>query len=476
MSLTTPPPLYVDLDGTLIASDLLHESVLRLMRASPLSVLKLPFWLLRGKANLKRQIALRVKVEPQSLPYRPEVLDTIRQAREQGRRVVLATASDASLAQPVADHLGLFDAVLGSEGDVNLAGTHKLEAIRKDNEGKPFSYAGDRPVDLQVWSGAASAVVVSSSPSLRERVRGVTAVEQEVDTPRATWRQWLYGIRLHQWLKNLLVFVPLLPIMRAAESHMWLAALAMFFAFGLCASAIYIFNDLLDLEADRQHKRKRKRPFASGAIPIAHGIIAGVVLLLLAAMLAALTLSPVACLALVGYVVLTTAYSIWLKRKMLVDVFTLAALYTSRILAGAAAIQVEPSFWLLGLSVFMFLSLALAKRYVEIRDLRASGRNNITGRAYAAGDDVFVLATGLSAGQLSILTLSLYLNDPFVAHQYAYPYLLWLLCPLLLYWLVRVWLKAHRGQMHDDPLVFAATDKLSRLLIGAALVVVLIAT
>lgn len=476
MSATPLPPLYVDLDGTLIATDLLHESVLKLMRASPAALFKLPFWLLRGKAHLKREIASRVCVDPTSLPYRAEVLETIREAREQGRRVVLATASDTSLAKPVAEHLGVFDAVIGSDGSVNLSGERKLAAIRADARGAPFTYAGDRPVDLAVWQGARSAVVVSASDSLRRRARAVTQVDREIDVPSATWRQWLYGIRLHQWLKNLLVFVPLLPIMRVAEPHMWLAALSMFFAFGLCASAIYVFNDLLDLEADRLHKRKRKRPFASGAIRIPQGIGVALLLLCAAAVLAAATLPGWACVSLICYVALTTAYSVWLKRRMLIDVFTLAALYTSRILAGAAAIQVEPSFWLLGLSVFMFLSLALAKRYVEIRDLRASGRSVITGRAYAANDDTFVLATGLSAGQLSILTLSLYLNDPLTAHQYAYPYVLWALCPLLLYWLVRIWLKAHRGQMHDDPLVFAATDSISRLILAAVLAAVIVAS
>ncbi len=476
MSATPLPPLYVDLDGTLIATDLLHESMLKLFRASPVSLLRLPFWLMRGKAYMKRRIAERVEVDPQALPYRQEVLETIQRAREQGRRVVLATASDTVLAKPVAEHLGVFDGVIGSDGAVNLSGERKLEAIRRDAGGQPFSYAGDRPVDLDVWRGAASAVVVSASKSLRRRASAVTQVAQEIDVPGPTWRQWLYGLRLHQWLKNLLVFVPVLPIMNAAEPQMWLAALSMFFAFGLCASAIYVFNDLLDLEADRQHKRKRKRPFASGAIPISQGIVAGILLLIAAAVLAVSTLPWIACATLVGYVALTTAYSVWLKRRMLVDVFTLAALYTSRILAGGAAIEVAPSFWLLGLSVFMFLSLALAKRYVEIRELRASGRSAITGRAYHASDDVFVLATGVGAGQLSILTLSIYLNDPIVAEQYVYPYVLWLLCPLLLYWLVRIWLKAHRGQMHDDPLVFAATDRVSRMIILLSLVIVVIAT
>jgi len=465
MSAAPFPHLYVDLDGTLIATDMLHESSLVLLRGSPITVLQFPAWLLHGKAFLKRQIAQRVNVDPAALPYRAGVLEIIRQAREQHQRVVLATATDELLASSVAKHLGVFDHVIASDGTHNLSGQRKLDAIRADAAGQPFCYVGNDHVDVTVWEGAQSAVVVSNSHSLRRRVRGCTHVVAEVDVPKPSLRDLLYGIRLHQWLKNLLVFVPLLPIMNEVTASMALAAFWMFLAFGLCASAIYVFNDLLDLESDRQHHRKKRRPFASGVIPIPNAFVLSLGLLFAGIALAVATLPLVALGVLLGYVVLTSLYSIWLKRRMLVDVFALAALYTVRILAGGAATQVEPSFWLLGFSMFMFLSLALAKRYVEIGELRANGRTEIRGRAYAATDDMFVLAAGLAAGQLSILTLSLYLNDPAGAQRYAHPYVLWLLCPMLLYWLVRVWLKAHRGELHDDPVVFAATDRISQLII-----------
>jgi 4-hydroxybenzoate polyprenyltransferase len=260
-----------------------------------------------------------------------------------------------------------------------------------------------------------------------------------------------------------------------ATPAMALAAIAVFFAFGLCASAIYLFNDLLDLEADRQHQRKKRRPIASGVLPIPWAIFLALGLLTVSAVLAAITLPITACAVLVGYVLLTSAYSLWLKRRMLVDVFTLAALYTIRILAGMAAMQVEGSFWLLGFSMFMFLSLALVKRYVEIGELSSRGVARAHGRAYATADGVFVLTSGVTAGQLSILTLSLYLTDPAVTHRYSHPYALWLLCPLLLYWLTRVWLKGHRGELHDDPVVFAATDRISQLLIVACVALVYVA-
>ncbi len=465
MNVTPLPHLYVDLDGTLIATDLLHESSLQLLRSSPLTLLRFPAWLLRGKAFLKRQIAERVSLDASVLPYRPGMLAIIQQAREQGRRIVLATASDELLAVSVAQHLGLFDHVLASDGKSNLSGHRKLEAIRADAAGHAFSYAGNDHVDLKVWQGCQAAVVVSSSRSLRERAATVATIEAHVDVPKPSLRNFLYGLRLHQWLKNLLVFLPLLPILGSVTQAMLLAATSMFFAFSLCASAIYIFNDLLDLEADRHHHRKKKRPFAAGLIPISQAVPLALALLFASALLAVLTLPPVAVATLVGYVLLTTAYSTWLKRRMLVDVFALAMLYTTRILAGSAATEVEPSFWLLGFSMFMFLSLALAKRYVEISEMRTRAQSVVKGRAYIAEDGAFIMATGLASGQLSILTLSLYLNDPTVAKRFDHPYGLWLLCPLLLYWLVRIWLKAHRGELHDDPVVFAATDRISQIIV-----------
>lgn len=466
------PNLYVDLDGTLIATDLLHESILKLLRASPLDVLRLPGWLLHGKAHLKQQVAQRVSFDPALLPYRASVLDLIRQARDEGRRVVLTTASDESLAGAVAKHLGLFDAVIASDGLINLSGSRKLDAIGADAKGQPFIYVGDRPIDLAVWSGAVAAVVVSNSAAFKRRVRAVTQVATEIELPKASLRDYLYGIRLHQWLKNLLVFVPLLPILSSATPSMVLSAVWMFVAFGLCASSIYVFNDLLDLEADRQHHRKRHRPFASGLIPVSQAALIGFSLLLSAGLLARLTLPASAGLMLVGYVALTTAYSIWLKRRMLMDVFALAGLYTVRILAGAAAIEVESSFWILAFSIFIFLSLALAKRYVEISELKTTGRNGIKERAYKAGDSLFILAAGMTAGEISILTLSLYMNDPLVAQKYRHPHLLWGLCPLLLYWVVRVWMKAYRSELHDDPVVFAAKDRISQLVITASVLLV----
>jgi len=473
---TRLPHLYVDLDGTLIASDLLHESTLLLVRDAPLAALRLPGWLMRGKAATKREIAQRVRLDAAALPYRAAVLELIGRARQQGRRVVLATACDRSLAEAVSAHLGLFDRVLASDGQRNLAGEQKLRAIEDDAAGHPFCYVSDDAVDLAVWRNAQSAVVVSNSKALLREAAALTRVEAAIEVPKPGVRDYVYGMRLHQWLKNLLVFVPLLPILNQATLPMLLAALAMFAAFGLCASAIYIVNDLLDLESDRHHHRKKGRPFAAGLIPISRALRLALLLLAASIALVALTLPPMALLALGAYVLLTTAYSTWLKRRMLVDVFALAGLYTMRILAGWAATRVEPSFWMLAFAMFMFLSLALAKRYVEIGELKPGDAEEVKGRAYTARDGSFIMAAGLSSGQLAILTLCLYLNEPALAGRYAYPFVLWLLCPLLLYWLARIWLKAHRGELYDDPVVFTIRDRLSRLITIAAVLLVVAAS
>lgn len=457
-------PLYVDLDGTLLATDTLHESLLQLLRVAPKQALQLPGWLGGGKAAFKRRIADHVQLDVTILPYREEVLAMVRQAREAGRRVVLATAADRSIADAVAAHLGLFDAVLASDGQTNLSGQDKLRAIEADAAGQPFTYAGDGAVDLDVWARAGGAVVVSNASSLRRQAATRCAAMQPVDVKAARLKDVLYQLRLHQWLKNLLVFVPLLPVLNTATPAMLLHAALMFLAFGFVASANYVFNDLLDLASDRQHHRKRTRPIAAGVLSIRDaGLLAGAMLLVGVAIAAALP--PLAMLVLAGYFVLTNLYSLWLKRRMLIDVFALASLYTVRIFAGAAATGVPPSFWLMAFSIFIFLSLALAKRYVEVRELVAAGKKQISGRAYLATDDVFVLAAGLAAGHASILTLSLYLHEPTTREFYSRPQVLWLMGPLMLYWLIRLWLKAHRGEMHDDPVVFAAMDGMSRVII-----------
>lgn len=454
-------PLFVDLDGSLLRSDLLVESALKLVKADVTNVARLARWWLEGKASLKTRIAAQVDLDVGTLPYDPEVVALARNAREQGRRVVLATASHRKYAEAVAAHLGLFDAVLATDESVNLNGERKLAAIRAD-AGGPFHYVGNGAVDMAIWKDAAGAVVVSSARSLAERAAAVTRVIAHVRPPAAGIGTWLRAIRLHQWAKNVLIFLPALPIAAALSASAWWALVLALVVFGFCASSVYLLNDVLDLEADRAHPRKRERPIPAGRISLVASALGGLLLWTVAFAVAWLWL-PLPFVGVLGaYWLCTLTYSLGLKRRVLVDVMMLAWLYTLRIVAGAAVIGVMPSFWILAFSVFLFLSLAAAKRYVEMGEMQRQNRDRVAGRGYMLSDIHFVLSLGVSSGMVSILVFSLYVNDPTSKANLAHPHALWLVCPLLLYWITRIWLKATRGELHYDPLVFAFVDRISR--------------
>ena len=470
MTMTRSLPLCVDCDGTLIRTDLLHESVLLLAKSSPLSLLKLPFWLLKGKAHLKQQIAQRVSLNAQTLPYDPEVLDLIRHARAQGRSVVLATASPRGQAEAIAAHLDLFDRVEATDALINLAGPNKAAHLESLFGRGGFDYAGNSRADLPVWAVSAGAIVVSSSQSLHKAAAASVSVLQVVKQLPRSLKVYAKAIRVHQWLKNLLVFVPVLAGHQLSAGPITAALLA-FAAFSLCASAVYVINDLLDLSSDRVHARKRNRPFASGALPISHGLVMAPGLLLASALIAAQL--PIAFAGtLVAYFAVTCLYSFWLKNQVIVDVLMLASLYTSRIIAGSAATSIVPSFWLLAFSMFMFLSLAIVKRYSEMLVVIQQNKTKAAGRGYVVSDLPVLVSLGSAAGYMAILILALYVNSPDLNGLYPRRWALWLVLPPLLYWISRVWMKAHRGEMHDDPVVFAATDKQSwviAVLVGCAL-------
>ncbi|WP_114240532.1 UbiA family prenyltransferase [Dyella sp. C9] len=463
-------PLCVDLDGTLIRSDLLVESALALLARSPLALFSMLVWLLRGKAHLKQEIARRIELDAQYLPYNNDVLAWVKEQQQQ-RLVILCTASDRQLAQRVADHVGGFDAVLASDGERNLSGTQKALALVGLYGERGFDYAGNAKVDLKVWKSARAAITVESGTRLSDAAARTTQVDRRFELPKAGPRHWLKALRVHQWIKNALVFLPLLAAHRMLEMQSLAATALAFFCFSLCASSVYITNDLLDLTADRQHHRKRNRPFAAGHLPLIAGPTAAVALLVAGFGLATM-LPNEFVLVLAGYYLLTSAYSFRFKRIMMLDVVVLALLYTSRIVAGTAAIQARPSFWLLAFSMFLFLSLAMIKRYVELLTAQKAGKIGASGRGYDVGDISLIQSLGASSGYLSVLVLALYIDSPDSRVLYQHPHYLWLLCPVLLYWISRTWAIAHRGVMHDDPVVFAVTDRVSQaLLLAAALVV-----
>jgi len=453
--------LCVDLDGTLLNSDILYESLLALLVRNPFYLFLLPFWLLRGKAAVKRELAVRVTLPAETLPYNPQVLELLRATTQRPR--VLCTASDELLVAPIALHLGLFEQVIASNGQRNVSGRNKAQALVEAFGERGFDYMGNGKVDLAVWAHAAGAWVVNNNSTLARAAARQTIVHAHWPAPPRL-RAWVKALRLHQWLKNLLVFVPLLTAHRFLDLASVGQSVLALVSFGLCASGVYLLNDLLDLTPDRLHTRKRNRPFAAGRLPLLQGLFAAP-LLTLAGLALSLTCNPHFAIVLLAYYVMTLAYSLKLKRIVMIDVVLLAALYTIRIIGGAVAIDIELSFWLLAFSIFIFLSLALLKRYTELRAILGTDRSQASGRGYGVEDLPLLQSLGASAGYIAVMVMALYINSPECVRLYGTPKLLWIICPILLYWVSRVWVIAHRGEMHDDPIVFAASDRASQIVI-----------
>jgi 4-hydroxybenzoate polyprenyltransferase len=455
-----PATLYVDLDGTLIYGDLSMEAVFALLLKNPLYFFLLPAWALRGKAYFKHQVALRASCDAENLPYHTAFIEFLRGERVGGRTLVLATASHRRHAEEVARHLGIFDGVIATENGLNLDGTRKLAAIEEHSAGKPFIYAGNERKDLAVWRRAQAAIVVNAPHAVIEAARRNASVERIFDGPRSGWRAYVRACRLHQWTKNLLLFVPLVTAHQWHNTQAAWQAAAAFVAFGLCASGIYVLNDLADIASDRRHPRKRARAFASGAIPCLHGVLLAPLLVLSGLMLA--TWLPAGFFwILIFYLTATVAYSFYLKRKLLLDVLVLAGLYTVRVIAGALAIGVALSFWLLAFSIFLFFSLALVKRCVELSLLAETSGGESPGRGYAVADLPILRAMGVASGFVAVLVYALYINSDDVINLYSSPKWLWLSCPAMLYWTSRIWINETRGVVHDDPIVYALKDPAS---------------
>jgi 4-hydroxybenzoate polyprenyltransferase len=466
----TAVPLCVDLDGTLLRTDMVWESLVRLLKHNPLYLFVVFTWLLRGRAHLKAQVSARVSLDVTTLPYNQPLIEFLRAEKREGRSLILATASDFRLAQRIADHLGFFDEVLASDGKTNLRGRSKVARLSERFGRRGFDYAGNSSVDLPVWEQARQAIVVGG-PRLAARAGQRAPISRNFEGSQRPFRALVQALRPHQWVKNLIVFVPLIMAHELGDAPRLLRALLAFVAFSLCASAVYVLNDLLDLESDRHHPTKRHRPFAAGDLPLFAGLAVFPFMFGLSAILAwQLGLRFAVVLGI--YVVLTTSYSLRLKEVPLLDVFCLAGLYAIRLIAGHEATPVEYSFWLLVFSMFIFLSLALMKRFTELLAARQQNRSELKGRGYSSTDLEVVATLGTSSGYLAVLVLALYVHSEEVFGKYEKPMLLLLICPLLLYWISRVWMLAHRGQMHDDPIVFTLKDRVSYV-VGALTLLVL---
>ena len=469
-------PLCVDLDGTLVKTDLLIESTLTLLKRNILFVVLFPFWLCKGKAHLKHQIAMRVDLDVELLPFNAALLTHLREQKSDGRFLVLATATNVKLARDVANHLGLFDDVLASDANTNVAAATKSRLLRERFADHRYDYIGNSRADFEVWQHARTAIVVNPDPGVGAAVAQVDSVRSIAsDDSRRGMADYMRALRPHQWLKNLLVFVPLIGAHELNNPTLVFQGLLAFVAFGLCASSTYLLNDLFDLSADRHHPRKVRRPLAAGSISIKHGVLLVPVAFLAAAGIAS-TLPREFFVVLIGYFLLSSGYSVWLKEKVILDVLLLAGLYTLRVVAGAAATSIVPSFWLLAFSMFLFLSLALLKRYAELLETQGDGEQAIRRRGYQVADRVILSNMGTASGYLSVLVLALYINSDKVRTMYSYPEAFWLLCLLILYWISRIWIVATRGGIRDDPLLFAMKDRVSRWIVILALAILLLAS
>lgn len=461
--MATTAPIVVDLDGTLTTTDTLVESLIQLLKQSPLNLLHLLFWLLKGRAAFKDEIASRTTISVEHFPFRESLMAYLRNEKGNGRRIILATAAHHSIAERVSAHLGLFDDVLATTADRNLKGMTKLEAIQAMVGGE-FVYAGDSSADLPIWKAAQAAILVGVSSSLATSIRRDLQVEREFQKETIGFAVWLHALRVHQWLKNLLLFVPMLTAFSFLEIGKLANMFIAFLAFSFAASATYIMNDLWDLENDRAHPRKHLRPFASAKIPIVHGLMVAAAALPLACGLA-FVVSKGFFLMLFLYVVLTSTYNSLLKKYVLIDVLILSILYTLRMLAGSVAIGIAISTWLLAFSVLMFFSLALVKRCSELVSLEQTGKEATRGRDYRVTDLKILWPLGVGAALSAVVVLGLFINTPETQARYATPSLLWLVAIGMIYWLTRLWIKTARGEMHDDPIIYAVKDHGSRITI-----------
>ena len=458
-------PLVIDLDGTLIKTDSLYETFFDTLRRDPLAIWKVPIKFALGRASLKAFLADNSCLEVDTWPVHEDFLAYLKQEAELGRKIVLATAADKAIAVAIASHYGFISEVIATDGTLNLKGKAKAKALlERFPDG--FLYAGDLVSDCAVWRESKGSILVGASDRVVERVRQLNEPLAIFSSERSLPNILLRSLRLHQWAKNALVFVPLVLGGKTLDSTAWLMAMLGFVALCLTASATYIVNDLWDLPSDRRHWSKRYRPLARGDLSIREGIFLAAFAVALGFATAAYAgKGAIAILAL--YVAGTLSYSFAWKRVPILDVLVLASLFTLRLGFGIVLTDVRISPWLLVFSMFIFGSLSMAKRHTEVLRLAERGLQSIPGRGYTASDAPLTLSFGVASMHAAIFIMVLYLiEDAFPRNFYGTPALLWVLPPIVYLFLGRVWLIGHRGELRDDPVAFALRDRISLLLGG----------
>jgi 4-hydroxybenzoate polyprenyltransferase/phosphoserine phosphatase len=452
--------LFVDLDGTLVKTDLLIEELLDGLKKNPWYCFGFLRSLLKGRQCLKEHVGRLATIDVTSLPYHSQFVEFLAEERTKGRKLVLLTAANERIANQIAAHLGLFSGVLTSDDHLNLKGRNKLERIKQFQGEKPFDYAGNASADLEIWKCARNAIVVNAAPSVLNRARKLAKVLHVFARDTTPFKTLLKALRPHQWVKNLLLFVPLIAAHHLNDLSRLLTTCVGFVIFSLCASSAYLLNDLLDLRADRLNPTKCRRPFASGDLDPRFGL--GVIpLLLFGSFAPSLFLPPAFTATLLVYYILTLGYSFYAKAIVMLDVVVLASLYTIRVFAGSVVANAVISQWLLAFAMFAFFSLAMIKRVSELRNLGKTANAKTEGRGYLVADCEQLAALGAASGCCSVLVLALYISSDAVAKLYSHPERLWLICPIVFYWMSRMWLLAHRGIVQEDPIVFALGDKTS---------------
>lgn len=466
-------PLVVDLDGTLVSSDILFESLLLLIKKNFLYFFIIPLWLLKGIPYAKAKLFNIVAPNPATLPYRDDVISYIKQEKEKGRIIILATGSLQEHATAIAGHLGIFDEAFGTYENINLKGKKKAELLREKFGRNGFDYIGNSGPDIKVWSIADKSLMVEPRSALKRKTERHSSIHHIFEHGESKFKLIFKELRIYQWLKNLLLFLPIL-LAHEFELILYFDLFIAFIAFSLTASSVYIFNDLLDLESDRSHPEKKNRPLASGKLSIITGFFLFPVLLIVSFTFAYFFGDIELFIFLSIYFAVTTAYSVALKKIYILDLVILSSLYTLRLVAGGVIVDIPLSSWLINFSIFLFLSLASLKRYTEV--LKSKEDTTKFGRGYRRKDANIISIAGIASGFISLLIFALYLNSPQVLELYKYPDILIGIIPLLVYWLLRLWIKSERGIMSSDPIAFTFTDKASYIVFILCVLLIIVAS
>ncbi len=459
-------PLVIDLDGTLVLTDTLQESIALFLKKNPLlNIFLLLRWFLMGKAKFKELISKQVELEVETLPYNQYFLDFLKEESKKGRKLILCTGAHETIAKNVARYLNIFDEVFSTSSATNLSGENKLNCLTKRFGKEDFIYAGNSHDDIIIWRKAKEIIAVNASNTVLKKLRKIKKTFINFEKKKPSLLTWVKLFRIHQWSKNILIFFPLIAAQQYFNLENMLLLTLAFIIFGICASSTYLINDVFDIKNDRLHHNKRYRPFAAGNIPISFSLIA--LLILPCAILLASLISKNFMFLMMLYILITFCYSFYFKSIPIVDCLVLASLYTIRVVGGAIVLSSSLSFWLLAFSAMFFFSLSLLKRYAEISRLVELGKKSLFGRGYELEDMHLILNMGISSGYGSIIIMMLYLNSPEIIKLHNYNEFAWLTIPVLLFWMSYIWLQAHRNKIADDPVIFSMRD-LKSILSGIA--------